>query len=53
MGWGIPRAFDLNDIIELSMRDAGNQGLPPASDESISKLEIIDIKSGENKCPSA
>lgn len=51
MGMGMPRAFNLNDIIELSMRDAGNQGLPPASDESIANLEKIDVKPSEHQCP--
>lgn len=44
------RPFTLDDIIELSMRDAGNQGVPPASDEAISKLPEIDVKEGEHQC---
>lgn len=49
---GIPsgRAFNLDDIIELSMREAGNQGVPPAPEDAINKLEEVDVKEGE-QCP--
>lgn len=39
--------ISLNDIIEMSMRDAGRQGAPPASDEAIASLKEVEIKEGE------
>lgn len=46
------RLVNLDDIIELSMRDAGNLGVPPASDEAIASLEEVPIKESEpHQCP--
>lgn len=51
-GMHFPRMFNLDDIIELSMRDAGRMGVPPAPEEAISKLEEIDInKEHPEQCP--
>lgn len=52
MGPQMPMRFvNLGDILEMSMRDVGRTGAPPASDESIANLEEVDI-SPENphKC---
>ena len=46
------RFANLDDIIEMSMRDANNRGVPPASEEAISKLEEVEItKENPHKCP--
>ena len=47
-GFGSSRMMNLDDIIELSMRDAGNQGVPPASEATIKNLNEFDIKEGES-----
>ena len=43
--------FNFEDIVEISMREAQNNGVPPASDEAISSLEVVDVKDGEEQCP--
>ena len=51
-GLHAPRMFSMADIIELSMRDAGRMGIPPAPEEAISKLEEVDInKEHQEQCP--
>ena len=52
----IPEGFDsLNDeIIDMSMNEPNNKGEPPASSETISRLQEIKItKSSQQQCPFA
>ena len=51
-GMGGVRLVSLDDIIEMSMRDAGNLGVPPASDEAIANLEEVTFNKDEShQCP--
>mmetsp|Transcript_21197 Transcript_21197/g.24387 ORF Transcript_21197/g.24387 Transcript_21197/m.24387 type:complete len:166 (-) Transcript_21197:203-700(-) len=43
------RLLTLDDIITLSLLDAGNQGAPPASDEAIAGLEGADVSRTHTK----
>lgn len=43
------RFVSLDDIISLSMREAGPQGAPPAPEEAISKLQEVDVSKEEDR----
>ena len=45
--FGPTRFVSLDDIITLSMREAGIQGVPPAPEEAISKLEEVEVNKDE------
>lgn len=48
--FGPTRFVSLDDIITLSMRDARIQGVPPASEDAISRLEEVDVNKEDCKC---